>query len=83
MNTSPLPQTDSIRELAKFWDAHDVTDFDHELEEVSEPVFESKQFLTLPLAGAEAEAVHQMAKSQGITDAQLVRQWVREKIESH
>lgn len=34
-----IPQTDSIQELAHFWDMHDLTDFEGELEEVSEPVF--------------------------------------------
>jgi hypothetical protein len=34
-----LPETDSIQELANFWDTHDVTDFDDELVEVAEPVF--------------------------------------------
>ena len=34
-----IPQTDSIQELAHFWDIHDVTDFEDELEEMSEPVF--------------------------------------------
>ena len=33
-------QTDSIEELAHFWDTHDVTDFDTELEVVDEPVFD-------------------------------------------
>jgi hypothetical protein len=35
-----LPSTRSIEELAKFWDTHDLTEFDHELEEVTEPLFE-------------------------------------------
>jgi hypothetical protein len=39
MKTSKLPRTDSIQELAKFWDTHDLTDFEGELEEVTEPVF--------------------------------------------
>ena len=30
----------SIQELAHFWDTHDLTDFDDQLEEVKEPVFE-------------------------------------------
>ena len=34
-----LPQTDSIQELAQFWDTHDLTEFADELEEVIEPVF--------------------------------------------
>jgi len=37
MNT--IPKTDSIQELAEFWDTHDITDFFDELEEISEPVF--------------------------------------------
>ena len=40
MNRRKIPQTDSIQELAHFWDTHDLTDFEAELEEVSEPVFE-------------------------------------------
>lgn len=41
MNSQRLPQTDSIRELAEFWDKHDLTDFESELEEVVEPVFKT------------------------------------------
>ena len=31
-----LPQTDSIQELANFWDTHEVNDFEDELDEVRE-----------------------------------------------
>jgi hypothetical protein len=31
--------TDSIKELAAFWDTHDVTDFFGDLEEVMESIF--------------------------------------------
>jgi len=34
--------TDSIEELARFWDSHDLTDFAADLEEVAEPVFERR-----------------------------------------
>jgi hypothetical protein len=40
MKVEQLPETDSIQELARFWDTHDLTDFEAHLEEVSEPVFE-------------------------------------------
>jgi hypothetical protein len=42
MNNPKIPQTDVINELAKFWDTHDLTDFQDELEEVTEPVSEHK-----------------------------------------
>ncbi len=34
-----IPVTDSIEELARFWNTHSLTDFEGELEEVTEPVF--------------------------------------------
>ena len=80
MKTEALPQTDSIQELAQFWDAHDVTDFEDELEEVTEPVFERRTVIALDLESAEAEAVKKLAQSKGVADAELVRGWVREKI---
>ena len=30
-----IPRTDSIQELAAFWQRHDVTDFEDELEEAT------------------------------------------------
>ena len=39
MKTSKLPRTDSIHELGRFWEKHDLTEFEDELEEVIEPYF--------------------------------------------
>ena len=39
MKRTNIPQTDSIQELAHFWDTHDVTDFENELEEVERTCF--------------------------------------------
>ena len=80
MKTEALPQTDSIQELAQFWDKHDLTDFEDELEEVIEPVFERRTVIALDLESAEAEAVKKLAQSKGVADAELIRGWVREKI---
>ena len=82
MKTEALPQTDSIQELAQFWDTHDVMDFEDELEEVTEPVFERRTVIALDLESAEAEAVKKLAESEGVADAELIRGWVREKIGS-
>ena len=37
-----IPDADSICELAEFWDTHDLTAVDDQLQEVSEPVFARK-----------------------------------------
>jgi len=39
MNNHDLPKTDSISELAAFWDSHDLTDFDDQLEDAPDRVF--------------------------------------------
>ena len=38
MRPQRIPNTDSIEELSKFWDTHDLTDFEDQLEEVRAPV---------------------------------------------
>ena len=80
MRTEALPKTDSIQELAQFWDTHDLTDFEDELTEVTEPIFERRTVIALDLEPAEADAVKKIAESKGVADAELIRGWVREKI---
>jgi predicted DNA binding CopG/RHH family protein len=80
MRRIKLPTTDSIRELAEFWDTHDMTDFEDELEEVTEEVFDRERAITLRLPRDEAESIHKLAALKGVDDAELIREWVREKI---
>jgi len=75
-----LPETDSIQKLAQFWDTHDLTDFEDELEEVAEPVFEHHTVIAVNLKSTEAEAVRRIAEAEGVPDVELIRGWVREKI---
>ena len=80
MKQQEIPRTDSIQELAQFWDTHDVTDFENDLEEVTEQVFAPRTAIRLNLESTEAEAVRRLAEAKGIADAELIRGWVREKI---
>lgn len=80
MSPTKLPQTDSIRELAEFWDRHDLTDFESALEEVAEVVFDSRAELTIQLTPADLEALQRMAESTGLTDRALIQQWIRERL---
>jgi predicted DNA binding CopG/RHH family protein len=80
MKTSKLPTTDSIQELAGFWDTNDLADFEDELEEVTEPVFASGDSIRLRLRSQDAKAIRQLAQSKGISQAELVRQWVLQKL---
>jgi hypothetical protein len=77
-----IPDTDSIRELAMFWDTHDVTDFADELVEVAEPVFarRSPSEVIVPLSADERRALREVAASRGLNEAELIRTWVQEKL---
>lgn len=81
LNTTNILQTDSIQELAQFWDTHDLTDFEDQLEEVTEQVFEHKTEMKVHLEPEEIQAVSEIAKSKGINSADLIREWVLEKIQ--
>lgn len=80
MKYRKLPKTDSIKALAHFWDTHDVTDFEDQLEDVAEPVFEKRTVIPLPLKSSEARAVKKLAKAKGIAEADLIGDWVKEKL---
>jgi predicted DNA binding CopG/RHH family protein len=82
MKKPKIPSTDSIEEFARFWETHDATDFEDEVEEVTEPVFVRKPrtVMTIRLEPQEAEAVEKIAKARGVEESALLREWVRENI---
>lgn len=80
MNSQRLPNTDSIQELARFWDTHDLTEFEDQLEEVGEPVFKRDTDITVRLETDDAKAVREMARLRGVPESELIREWVLERI---
>lgn len=80
MKSQKLPQTDSIKELAEFWQTHDLTDFEDELEEVTEPVFEQKTVVQIELQPKDVEVVRETARQRGVSHTELIQEWVLEKI---
>ena len=74
-----MPQTDSIQELAQFWDTHDLTDFEEQLEEVSGTVFE-RSTVKIHLESDEVETIRKLASSRGVSHATLIREWILERI---
>jgi hypothetical protein len=77
-----IPNTDSIEELAKFWDAHDLTDFEEDLEVVTEPVFIRAKgtSLSIDLQPTEARHLKKIARSKGVKETTVLRQWILERL---
>jgi len=80
MNNPKIPQIDSIEELARFWDTHDLSDFEDELEEVTEPVFERTATVKTHLQPKEMEALKETAQTRGLSSEDLIREWILEKM---
>ena len=82
MKKVKLPNTDSIEELASFWDAHDLTDFEDELEGAAEPVFVRAKgtSLSIDLRPTEAQHLKEIARSKGVKETTVLRRWIRERL---
>ena len=82
MNTQKIPPKALMKQLADFWDTHDLSDFEDQLEEVTEPLFERRtEAILVPFDSKEVEAVKRIAKSQGVRDVALIRGWVVERLQ--
>ena len=83
MSAKHLPKTDSIEELAQFWDTHDLTDFEDELEEVTDVEFvkaQPKKGITIRLEEDKLAQVRDQARDKGIGPSTLIRMWVLERL---
>lgn len=77
-----LPKFDSIRELARFWDEHDLMDFEDEFEEVTEALFlrDTEGTIHLDLPPEQLAQIKEMAQSRGTDSSSLIRAWISEKL---
>ncbi len=82
MTIQRFPETDSIRELAEFWNNHDLTEFQDQLEEVKEPVFIARKAraVRVVLKPSEIKTLRRLARSRQVDDGVLLRQWIVERL---
>jgi hypothetical protein len=74
------PETDSIRALAEFWQSHNLTDVDDALVEVTEPVFQREESLSVVLPAADLAALRARARQEQIPETALVSRWIHERL---
>jgi hypothetical protein len=80
MKRRKLPAFDSIEKLARFWATHDLTDFEDQLEEVSEPVFVRSVPIKVCLEPDSVELLRRIARAKGSSPEELVREWVVQQL---
>lgn len=77
-----LPETDSITALAEFWQTHDLTDFEDALVEVTEPVLQRAEPLSVILPAADLAALRARARQEHIPETALVSRWIHERLDA-
>jgi hypothetical protein len=78
-----IPEFKTIEEMARFWDSHDVTDFENQLIEVEEPIFEKmkSRIISVKLDSEQYEKLKKIANQKKLNTISLVSQWVTKQIE--
>lgn len=76
MKKVKVPRTDSIKELAKFFETHDTTEIEDEVHEVTGPICIPRNSILVHLEPRQTAAVKKLAKAEGISEEQLVHRWI-------
>lgn len=81
--SSRIPIFKNVEEEAEFWDTHDLTELEDELELVTDVRFvkaRPQKALTVRLDQDTFAAVSQEARKQGIGSSTLARLWILERV---
>src|SRR5215210_7790310 len=75
---SKIPDFDSIKDEAAFWDTHSTAEFEDEWEPVDWEIGEVRShfYLRAEVDRATLRRVRDLAREQGITSDELVRRWI-------
>ena len=81
---SRIPKFKTIAEEAEFWDTHEFTEFEDELEDV-DIVFEldkpREETLVVRMQKEVKDKMKKMARRKGLNVSTLARTWIMEKIQ--
>ena len=81
--TRRIPAFSSVEEEAAFWDSHDVTEFEDELQVVTDVKFvpsDPSRTLTVRLVREAMEALRHEARHRGVDPATLAGDWIRDRL---
>lgn len=79
----PIPdEFASVREAGKFWDTHDLTDYEEQTQQVDFEVDLKGSFFLTALEPELAKKVADYAHRQGMSTETLINLWLGEKLEA-
>lgn len=80
-----LPRFNSVKDEARFWDTHDITDYiksNEPLNMIYNPKVERKETVSLRMAPSLKKEIDKIASGYDISTSSLVRMWVVDKVNS-
>ena len=80
MNGPQIPQTDSIQQLAQFWDTHDLADFWDQTESVDFEVDIQSEATYYALDRRLSQMLAEVAEERGVSSGTLLNIWIQEKL---
>lgn len=83
--TDPIPaQFESFEALADFWEGHDLTDYEEQLQEVEVAVAaKPARHFVLTLSDELKQAMRKATQSEGVSMQTLVNLWVQERLQKY
>ena len=77
---SSISRAGSIKEIAEFWDSHDLADYWEKTKEASFEVDIGSEVTYFALEKSLSERLQAIAKERGVTPDTLVNLWIQEKL---
>ena len=80
-NKSSLSKAGSYREIAEFWDTHDLADYWDKTKAVEFEVDIQSEATYYPVENALSKKIRTAARKRGVSPETLLNLWVKEKLE--
>jgi len=77
---SSLSKTKSYKEIGKFWDTHDLSDYWEETKKAEFEVDIESEMTYYALDNMLSEKIQAIAKKRGVSADTLINLWVQEKL---
>jgi len=75
-----IPEFNNLKEMANFWDDHDLSNFEDEFQEAPDIKFDIKNRRYLPISLEMYEKMEAIAQKKSVSVERLMRTWVEEKL---
>jgi len=82
-NKSSVSKASSYKEIAEYWDIHDLSKVWVKTKKVTFDVHLETEAIYYAVEKSLSEKVHSVAKKQGISSDTLINFWIQQKLQEH